>query len=356
MLREHDDGTYTGRIQDSAPVSIFTRPRRLPVYLYSHVEQDRANVPRAGEYLGRSPIAESFVKRGSYELRIKQPGYPVVTLPMHVHRPDPLGVTFTLPERKFFRDGFVFVHQGTSIIGGDSDAVDPFPFARVDVPSFFIQQYPVTVGEYLEYLRALETDAPDELDKRMPRTDGDLRVVIRDAENRLIPNNLLREGPVRGRHPHGQAIEADFAVVGVRLADAIAYAAWRAKRDKVDYRLPGELEWERAARGADGRVYPWGNHFDATFCKMAASRESAPTAEPVGSFTTDRSPFGVCDMAGGVRQWVTSDETNASFAIVRGGYWYGDARGCRSASRRRVTPEARYGNIGFRLAYSVPEE
>jgi formylglycine-generating enzyme required for sulfatase activity len=61
-------------------------------------------------------------------------------------------------------------------------------------------------------------------------------------------------------------------------------------------------------------------------------------------------------MAGGVRQWVTSDEADASTAMVRGGYWHGDARACRSASRRRVSPEARYGNIGFRLAYSVPEE
>lgn len=351
LLREYDDGTYASRIQDSAPLSIYTRPRRMPVYLYGYGELDRTQVPRFAQSLGRAPVAEFFVKRGSYEIRARQPGFPTIILPIHIQRADPVGVTLTLPDRTWFRDGFVFIHEGTSQIGGDVGAVDPFPAARLHVNSFFLQEFPVTFAEYAEFLDGLVSHGEGgaaEAAAREPRLGTAPSLVRRNTQGRHEVNLDALEAQLKVRGSTGD----DLAVVGIRFDDARAYCRWRSQRDLVRYRLPTEVEWERAARGADGRIYPWGDHFDATFCKMVLSREASQTLEAVGTFTFDRSPFGVRDMAGGVRQFVETDDSDGAQIVVRGGYWGGDSRACRSASRRRVAVQQRHNNVGFRLAYS----
>ena len=146
--------------------------------------------------------------------------------------------------------------------------------------------------------------------------------------------------------------EMNLPIVAVRYEDALAYCRWRADRDGVPYRLPTELEWERAARGADGRTFPWGNDFDATFCKMRMSRPMHTQPEPVGTFANDRSPFDVFDLAGGVREFVLAGAANAQQIIVRGASWGDDQRLCRSASRHHMLREQRSALTGFRLAYS----
>src|SRR6185503_18885638 len=83
--------------------------------------------------------------------------------------------------------------------------------------------------------------------------------------------------------------------LGVNVRSAQAYAAWRSRREKRDYRLPTDEEWEKAARGTDGRRYPWGDHFDESFCKMRESRPGLPRPEPSGCMPFDVSPYGVLD-------------------------------------------------------------
>ena len=77
-------------------------------------------------------------------------------------------------------------------------------------------------------------------------------------------------------------------VVLVDWFDAVAYCRWRSDREGTPIRLPTEMEWEKAARGTDGRVFPWGDHFDSTFCLMLSSRPFMPQPEPVGTFRDRR--------------------------------------------------------------------
>jgi len=146
-------------------------------------------------------------------------------------------------------------------------------------------------------------------------------------------------------------------VIGVSYEDATEYAAWRSKREsKWTFRLPTVEEWESAAGASDGRTYPWGDHFDSGFCAMRDSRVVlAPEAG--GLFPADESPFGIRDMAGGVREW-TSTPTGRGGLLraLRGGALGGDTTFCRIRYGGNIAdPRGVLRTIGFRLvAVSKP--
>ena len=356
LLRQYDDGALQARLEDSAPVSFYTEPNGAAVFLYDYQEVDRRLVVGKPQYLGTTPIAEQFIDAGNYLVRLKHRKHPTVHAPLGVHRSDPISMNIEIPGERFYRDGFVFVTAGTSIVGGDPDAFDPLPSQRADVDSFFIQQFPVTFAEYAEFLDALANKDPEEALQRAPRTRGsDNPLVEVDERGGFRPSEVLIDGDMRARYPENAGHEGRLPVLAVRYADALAYCMWRSAREGVPFRLPTEVEWERAARGSDGRFYPWGNRFDANFCKMGGSRAIESQPEPIGAFPMDRSPFDVFDLAGGVREWVdsTGDDT---YATVRGGFWSGDARASRCSSRWRFPRNARLATVGFRMVYSLPSD
>jgi serine/threonine-protein kinase len=220
----------------------------------------------------------------------------------------------------------------------------------------------VTFREYLDFVNSVWKDDPIDGKGLLPSARGSDGLLVRfDPDLQMyVPGEIVIEGKARERYPAGRGIEWDLPVIGVSFDNALAYVRWKSHRDGLTYRLPTEAEWEKAARGTDGRVYPWGNHFDPTFCKMLFSRPEFAQPEPVGVFRCDESPYGVRDMAGGVREWVadlpdaecpTHPDTQA--CTVRGGAWNQDAKGCRLASRIRVLRAARNTGIGFRLARDI---
>ena len=141
--------------------------------------------------------------------------------------------------------------------------------------------------------------------------------------------------------------------------DAVAYCEWRSARDGKDYRLPGEEEWEKAARGVDGRWFPWGWRFDASLGNMRQSRKerTAPTA--VDEYPRDVSVYGVRGLGGNARDWTATEFVQGSGParrvnrIIRGGNWDGPARYARAANRFWHLPAHVNGDVGFRLARSL---
>ena len=155
----------------------------------------------------------------------------------------------------------------------------------------------------------------------------------------------------------------NFPVVGVNWYEAAAYASWLSEKTGKNYRLPTEAEWEKAARGTDGREYPWGNEFDKNNCN---SKECGlGRTSPVGIFIKGESPFGCLDMAGNVYEWCfdwfdggyykKSPKKNpqgpktGSGRVLRGGCWFGVSSLCRASSRYRLNPVNRARLVGFRL-------
>ena len=138
--------------------------------------------------------------------------------------------------------------------------------------------------------------------------------------------------------------KADHPVVGVSYYEAEAYAKWAEKR------LPTEREWEKAARGKDGRKYPWGDEFDKERCN---SQKVATT--PVTQYPKGVSPYGCYDMAGNVWEWCADwyDEKKDS-RVLRGGSWNFTPVNLRVSYRDWINADFRDNLIGFRLVQDIP--
>lgn len=204
---------------------------------------------------------------------------------------DPLHVT----------DAMVFVPAGTFLMGNEGQSVY--------VGDFWIDKFPVTNAEYARFVDATGCNPPEHWESRTP------------------PQEI-----------------ADHPVVYVNWCDAVTYAEWAGKR------LPTEEEWEKAARGMDGRVYPWGDDFDKDKCNSEESGIHGTT--PVGRYSPEGdSPYGCVDMAGNVWEWTASD-CDKNNKVLRGGSWNDDAYIVRSAHRSRFFPSFGTSHWGFRCCMS----
>tara|TARA_B100000315_G_scaffold252736_1_gene290125 strand:- start:19883 stop:20728 length:846 start_codon:yes stop_codon:yes gene_type:complete len=237
-------------------------------------------------------------------------------------------------------EGMVLIPEGEFLMGSSGDEVEalkdtfgkkemykdyPFeaetPKRKVFVKSFYIDRHEVTNKEYMQFIRATGHNTP--------------------------------------RHWEGARFKSgkkDFPVLFVSQIDAAAYAKWKGKR------LPTEEEWEKAARGTDGRVFPWGDSFDPYKAVTAESDmqfllkalSSIFYANKVELAQGDSSPYGVHDMAGNVREWTsTAAPDTPSMLIVKGGSWVDLSINARTAHREYIPKNAVSHIIGFRCVKDV---
>ncbi len=151
-----------------------------------------------------------------------------------------------------------------------------------------------------------------------------------------------------------------------RGTTSLAYASWLAKTTGQRWRLPSEAEWEKAARGTDGRIYPWGDTFDKTRCNTDES--GIGTTTPVGRYPNGESPYHVQDMAGNVWEWTSSlyqpypyrkndgreNLNSTDNRVLRGGSWVSNSRDARAAYRVTATGRtSSHIDRGFRLALAA---
>lgn len=203
--------------------------------------------------------------------------------------------------------GMILVPEGWFSLGTNGWDEDEAPQRRVYLKAYYIDKYEVTNREY----------------------------------QRFDPSHKFPAG------------KEDHPVVNINWFEADAYCRWAGKR------LPTEEEWEKAARGTDGRTYPWGEGYSPAICnsKQAGRDDTAPG----GTFPNDISPYRVYDLAGNVSEWTLNwyqpypggsnhhVDYGKKFRVFRGNSWDEDFD-CygRSAFRNFAPPEGRYPSIGFR--------
>ncbi len=228
-------------------------------------------------------------------------------------------------------DDVVRVHAGWAWTGGDKEALASLPRTRLWTDSYLIQRHPVTNGAYLRFLNALGDDPK-------VATLAPVGFRHRDRAWELPPDSA-----------------ADEPVHRVTFDAATAYADWLGTTTGRPWRLPREREWEKAARGTDERLYPWGDFLDPTWCCIAESHAGhAPRPAPIDAYPHDESPYGVRGMGGNVRDWVVDDRAPRTgpvaplYRFVKGGYFLGPAQLARCALRHRLPLPWEDGS-GFRL-------
>lgn len=168
----------------------------------------------------------------------------------------------------------------------------------------------------------------------------------------------------------GDPWHPDYPVLLVDWPASVAYADWLAERTGRPWRLLGELEREKAARGVDERFFPWGDGFDPSWCCVRESHAGRPLPVVVDSRPVDTSPYGVRGLAGNVqdgcgdvfrtlgpdvegdRVAVPSDRDPRAARVSRGGNWNAPPRMGRSAQRFRREPGGRFEYLGFRVGHS----
>jgi formylglycine-generating enzyme required for sulfatase activity len=256
-----------------------------------------------------------------------------------------------LPAGLVFRDGkiisekdgaeMILIPEGEFLMGTSDEQIkellrqfsdwkrewfaDEQPQHRVYLDEFYIDKYPVTNAQFEQFVKATRY-----------KTESDWRKYYKKGKE---------------KHP----------VVYVSWNDASAYCKWAGKR------LPTEAEWEKAARGADGRIWPWGNVWDKNKCN---SKDGGPgTTTPVGSYPAGASPYGVMDMAGNVWEWCADrydkdyyahspqhnpqGSSSRTWCVLRGGGWFNNTDILRCADRDNLVPWHALCNVGFRCSQDL---
>ncbi|MGF1507096.1 MAG: formylglycine-generating enzyme family protein [Anaerolineae bacterium] len=223
---------------------------------------------------------------------------------------------------------------------------------RIDLPAFRVGRTPVTVEQYRAFVLAGGYTEPAYWSAAGWRW--------RIAKGVTQPAEW--ENPVwAGQH--------DLPVGGVSWYEAYGYTQWLSARIGEAYRRPYEAEWEKAARGTDGRLFPWGDTYQPGYANVnevhdGLGQRDMQRTSPVGQFPQGVSPYGTLDMVGNVQEWCGSawrdpyvypeavEDVDYPAYALRGGAWYLRPKSSRIPNRVAFGPRFRNTGIGFRVIYT----
>ncbi len=347
-----------------------TEPAGAAVELHRLHTVDRRLVPRL-ERTVTAPLVGLSLPHGRWMAVLRHRRcHPVrVLLPLpragrwhNRARPEEPDRPIALPRAGAVGAAECLIPAGASVCGGDPDAYSPLPAQRVWLERFVIQRHPVTNRQYIAFLDDL-LDQGRERDalRHAPRERGGRR----DALGALLYGRDAGGRFVLQTDAEGHQWLPDWPVFCIDWHSACAYADWLAAKSGLPWRLPTELEWEKAAGGGDGRRFPWGDFLDPTWCCVRRSHAGVPLVAEIHQHPGDESPYAVMGCAGNVRDWcadffhpeglpVTPEDPSdpALQRVVRGGSWFFLDDSARVSSRFGLAQRRQSDNVGVRLVRS----
>ena len=351
-VMHYDDGRLAPLIRGVGAVTLRTNPPGAEVLCQEIFREGLVWKLGRGRSLGRTPLLRIPMEKGSYLLTLKKEGKEDTRYPIFIGRGvqwDSGPTAIPLFSRSQIGDGFRYVPAGLFRAGGDPSAPGGIEACEVWEDGFFISESPITMQQWCLYINDLHCTQPELASSRLPRFDNQSPYWHPPDEE------VGYSVPVVDRD--GDAWDPNFPVFGVSWDDSAAYAEWAAQRSRRPLSIPTERQWEKSARGVDGRYFPWGDRFDASLCKMLGSREVANQVEPIGCFPQDISVYGVADLAGTIREWAYPcwEDAESDRRVARGGSWYSSRiASCRAATRSLHPTSYVATSIGLRLVCQLP--
>jgi serine/threonine-protein kinase len=350
LLLAHDRGEFASYLEGKAAVTLHTDPPGAQVVAERLVHKARRWQVAESVPLGTTPLDAVALPHGYWRLRVRAEGRVPVVYPVFMGRgehwdgvPPDSDEPFPIVLPAALGSGEVYVPAGWYRTGNADEALEPYQEGRVWIDGFFMQRHPVTVGEYKKYLDDCGRDAD-----HVPAMKRDFdRWQWSDIGWSVVTPGIGDEWPVT-------CIGRDAM---------LAYLAWRSRLDGLQFRLPHDLEWEKACRGPARSAFPWGDAFDPALCNVLNS-VTKPRRTSVDAFGADCSVYGVYGMGGNSREltytaWekhvappdrlvVRAPELDRMWVVRGGGGRAGDPPNAHGATRF-VTAGQPSDARGFRL-------
>ncbi|WNG52040.1 protein kinase [Archangium minus] len=375
LLEDADEPSeWRQRLSAQAELELVTSPPGAHVRLKRYL-RDESGVLRLqpARELGQTPILRTRLPAGSYLLHITVPGHAPVDLPLLLTRGETEKIHLELPIN--VPRGYVYIPPGCFLQGtAEPEKIRTFmgsaPLHRLCLNEpYLIGQTEVTFGDWVTYLNTLPPNAAARRILEQPHFGSFGAVTLRHQPGagwvfsfHRSPEDVLkaREGETFRYPERTQRDIADwrrFPLSGVSAEDLAGYFFWLDSTGRLPgARLCSELEWERAARGADGREYPHGERLLPDEANIDATYNRQPTTfgpDMVGSHPVSTSPFGLFDMAGNAYELTRPVTPDLGRISLRGGGWYYDSTMALAANRSAGDPTLRSPVIGVRVCASV---
>jgi formylglycine-generating enzyme required for sulfatase activity len=362
------DGEQMKKWTARARISIATTPARAEVVLARYDDKDGKLILSPSGSIGATPLTDIELPPGSYLLTLSVRGRPLVRYPLLLSRGEHYYTELEIPAA--VPEGMIYIPPGRFLYGcGDDerfcDALETDPLHEVRIGAYLIRRFETTYSDWLEFLG--ELPAPDR-EVRRPHVDnpyGMIDVLFspdRKWQLLLKPRTQLyraAQGELvhyADRHNRADQDWLRFPVAGISWDDAHAYLDWLRRSGHLPgARLCTEHEWERASRGADGRLYPSGDRLDPDDANHDVTYGRQPRAfgpDEVGAHVASDSPFGVADLAGNVSEWTASIHSPEEVAY-RGGSYYQNLVIVRSDNRSLGERTQKTALIGLRVCASI---
>lgn len=254
---------------------------------------------------------------------------------------------------KEYKITMIYIPPGKFMMGSDDGEAYEKPLHEVDLDGYFIGKTEVTNAQYVEFLNNSKIDHKSGcqgkpcIDTHKDNTDSH---IIGTKKNYNVEQGY-----------------EDHPVICVRWYGAVKYCEWLSDKTGLNFKLPTEAQWEKAARGNDRREYPWDSRFPDK--NLANFDGNIGKTTPVDFYPAGTSPYGLLDMAGNVWEWCSDwykaeyyknsppknpeGPNSGSYRVIRGGSWDGYAWDLRCAYRTYGRPSGRSYDLGFRLGQDI---